>query len=123
VGQEVLLRFEYITDDAVNMPGFAIDDISLPELGYFDDAETDGGWISEGFIRTDNVLLQRFIVQIIEFGPQGQITVKPMPLDSKNQGEYVMQGFGQEIQRAVLVISALSPVTTNPASYTYTIEP
>lgn len=123
VGQEVLLRFEYITDDAVNLPGFAIDDISIPELGYFDDAEADGGWVSEGFIRPDNVLLQHFIVQIIEFGPQGQVTVRRMPLDLKNRGDYVMQGFGQEIQRAVLVISARSPVTTNPASYTYTIEP
>ncbi len=32
-GGRVLLRFEYVTDGGVNTPGWAIDDISVPELG------------------------------------------------------------------------------------------
>jgi len=32
-GKTILLRFEYVTDDAVNRPGFCLDDIAIPELG------------------------------------------------------------------------------------------
>ena len=48
-GQEVLLRFEYITDDAVSHPGLFIDDISIPEIGYYEDFESGyGGWEPHG---------------------------------------------------------------------------
>ena len=47
-GEKILLRFEYITDEGVNLDGFAIDDIEIPELGFFDDAEDDGRWQAEG---------------------------------------------------------------------------
>ncbi|MCJ7666767.1 MAG: immune inhibitor A, partial [Anaerolineae bacterium] len=40
VGGEVLIRFEYITDDAVSRPGFTVDDIKIPELEYDYDAES-----------------------------------------------------------------------------------
>ena len=44
-GQNILIRFEYITDDAVTQPGMLIDDISIPEIGFSDDAETaDPAW-------------------------------------------------------------------------------
>ena len=122
-GQPVWLRFEYITDDAINMPGFAIDDISIPELGYIDDIETDAGWLAEGFVRTENILPQWFMAQIIIFDSQGQITVNRIPLDAHNHGQYTVRGFGQEVRTAILVISAQSPVTTIPASYTYAISP
>ena len=73
-GQEVLLRFEYITDDAVNQPGFALDDVAIPELGYFSDFETDGdGWEAAGFIRHANVLQQRWLLQLVLFGPQTSV--------------------------------------------------
>jgi hypothetical protein len=56
-GQEVLIRFEVVTDEAVNHPGFCLDGVSIPELGYRDDAEagTDG-WQAEGWVRvTDHI--------------------------------------------------------------------
>jgi len=70
-GKRVLVRFEYITDDAVNRPGFALDDVSVPEIGYFSDFEADGGgWEAAGFARHANVLPQRWLVQLVLFGPQ-----------------------------------------------------
>ncbi len=55
------LRFEYITDAAVNGEGFMIDDVSIPEIGYFTDFEADaGGWEPAGFARIQNVLPQTF---------------------------------------------------------------
>ncbi len=128
VGQEILLRFEYITDGAVNRVGFCVDDIAIPELGYLYDAETDtsaelstgGEWIAEGFIRTDNILPQRFLVQLIELGPE--VSVRRMELDEAQTGRLVVEHLGKGVEGAVLVVSALAPVTTELASYEYSIE-
>ncbi len=120
VGQEILLRFEYITDGAVNQVGFCVDDVTIPELGYFHDAESDEQWVAEGFIRTDNILSQRFLVQLIELGPA--VRVRRMELDEAQTGRLVVEGLGKGIEGAVLVVSALAPVTTELASYEYSIE-
>ena len=51
-GQQVQLRFEYLTDAAVNGEGFYLDDIAIPEIDYFTDFEQDtGGWQGAGFVR------------------------------------------------------------------------
>ena len=120
VGSEILLRFEYITDDAVNRVGFCVDDIAIPELGYFDDAEGDEQWIGGGFVRTDNVLLQRFLVQLVELGPN--VRVRAMELDEAQTGRLVVENLGGEVEKAVLVVSGLAPVTTELASYQYSVE-
>ena len=74
VGQEIMIRFEFVTDDAVNHAGVCLDDISIPELGFADDAESaQPGWDARGFVRSNNRLPQRFLLQLIEFGPQIQV--------------------------------------------------
>lgn len=120
-GQQILLRFEYITDDAYNSPGFCVDDISIPELGYHYDAEDDDGWEALGFIRTDNTLPQRYLVQLIELGTE-TTRVRRMDLDEAQEGELAIEGFGSEVERAVLVVSALAPKTTEVAGYQYSVE-
>ncbi len=118
-GQRVLLRFEYITDDAVNRPGFTLDDIAIPEIGYSTDLESDGGgWEPAGFIRHDNVLPQRWLVQMVLFGPQ--TTVQRLTLDENQTGQWEVP-LGGGVNRAVIAVSGLAPVTTEPASYRYNI--
>jgi len=92
------------------------------------DAETDtpaelstgGEWVGEGFIRTDNILRQRFLVQLIVLGPD--VRVQRMELDEAQTGRLVLEGLGTGIEGAVLVVSGLAPVTTELASYEYSIE-
>jgi bacillopeptidase F (M6 metalloprotease family) len=118
-GQEVLIRFEYVTDDAVNRPGWTIDDLGIPEIGFSDDVETElNDWQAEGFIRMDNVLPQRFTVQVIEIGPD-LTTVRPLALDETNSGTLTITDLGNRVERAILIISGLTPVTSQPASYEY----
>ncbi len=120
-GQQVLIRFEYVTDDAVNRPGWAIDDISIPEIDFDDDAEHGPGeWQAEGFVRIDNVLPQEFLVQVIEIGDEVQ--VNPLQLDESNQGTFTVEGLGGPVEKAVLIISGLTPVTGEPAEYEYTLK-
>jgi immune inhibitor A len=119
-GQEVLIRFEYVTDDAVNRPGWTIDDISIPEIDFFDDGESGpGDWTTEGFARIDNRLAQKFLVQVIEIGPD--ITVTPLMLTDDNTGSLTIAGLGDGIEQAILLVSGLTPITTEPAHYTFQI--
>ncbi len=118
-GKEVLVRFEMITDDAVNLPGLLIDNIAIPEIGYTDDAETDaGGWESVGWARTDNSLAQRWLVQLVELGGD-TFTVQRMAVGADGSGELTVSL--SDLSEAVLTVSGLTPVTTEPASYSYEI--
>jgi hypothetical protein len=117
-GQEVLIRFEYVTDDAVNRPGWTIDDINIPEIDFYDDVEQGtNGWQAQGFVRMDNKLPQRFLVQILEIGAETK--VGSFALDETNYGTLTVHGLGSTIERAIIIVSGLTPVTTEPASYEY----
>lgn len=119
VGGEVLIRFEYITDDAVNRPGFALDDIRIPELDYEYDAEGDDGWEAEGFIRMDNILPQEWSVQVIETTGR-ETKVQRIELDEEQKGEYLIDADG--VDEVVLVVSALAPTTTVVGTYRYEVR-
>jgi hypothetical protein len=119
-GQQLLVRFEYITDEAVNKPGFVVDDVAIPEIGYSSDFEAgDDGWQAAGFIRHANVLPQRWLVQLILYG--SQTTVQRLELNPDQTGEWPIP-LGGGTNRAVITISAFAPVTTEEASYGYEIR-
>jgi len=46
-----------------------------------------------------------------------------MELDEAQTGRLVVEHLGAGVEGAVLVVSALAPVTTELASYEYSIEP
>jgi immune inhibitor A len=119
-GQPVLVRFEVVTDDTVNYPGFCVDDISIPELNYRTDVESGpDGWQAEGWLRVTSHVPQEFVVQLITIGEETR--VERMSLDGQMRGRMTIPGLGQDIDRAVLVVSALAPSTTEWAAYTYQI--
>ncbi|MBI3967343.1 MAG: immune inhibitor A [Chloroflexi bacterium] len=114
-GRKVLVRFELVTDDAYNAPGFAIDDLSVPEIGLNDDAEGDTGWVAEGFVRGALVVPQRFDIQVIRF-EGGSPKIERIPVtDAKAQ--VAIAGFGQSANRVVVAVSATAMRTTEPANF------
>ncbi len=119
-GQQVLVRFEYVTDTALNNPGLLVDDIALPELDYRADFEQDeGGWEAQGFVRMDNVLPQRFILQLIRQSEAGT-TVERVPLDGGNRGQLpVTVAPGETV---TLVVSGATRFTTESAEYEFALE-
>lgn len=124
-GRNILLRFEVITDDAVTQPGMVIDDIHIPEIGYADDVEGgDGGWISEGWLRTNNRLPQDFLVLLVQ--PPDEAGADPvrrlLSFGDAPSGEWEFTA-GGAAGDAVLVVSGLAPITTEPARYTMTLSP
>lgn len=74
VGQSVYLRFEYITDASLHGDGFLLDDVEIPEIGYFSDFENDdGGWQADGFIRVKNNLPQSYKLALITQGENTEV--------------------------------------------------
>jgi len=121
-GQQVQVRFQYITDDAVNGPGILLDDISIPELNYSSDVEgADGGWVSQGWLRTDNILAQRWLVQVVEQDRQG-VKVSVIEVGPDGKGSLDVSAIGNNGKVAYLAVSAIAPVTTETATYSFEIR-
>jgi immune inhibitor A len=118
-GQQILLRFEMVTDDAVNEPGLLIDDVAIREAGFEDDGESGAsGWTSEGWLLTDNSVRQRWLVQVLQIA-DSQVTVRRMTVGEDGRGELsIPQLDGGE---AVVIVSGLAPVTTETATYSYEV--
>jgi hypothetical protein len=115
-GGQVLVRFAYLTDGIVTGPGFALDDVAVPEIGYADDVEEgDGGWQAAGFVRTNDRVPQRYLALLIGVGDT--VTVTRLPLEDDQTGEWTVLLGQKDLYEAVLVISGLAPVTTQPAPY------
>ncbi len=127
VGQEIAVRFEYITDAAVNQAGLALDDVTLTidgETTFMDDAESlDTGWIAEGFVRHANVLPQEWVVQLVTY-ESGSPTVTQllMPVAGEHSVTWEIP-LERRNDRAVLVVSGLAPVTTEAATYHIALTP
>ncbi len=121
-GARVLLAFEQVSDDAIHLDGACIDDIEISEIGFFDDAETDGLWEAEGFVRTDNVLPQTFGVRVILVGSDGAVAVRNVALDGANNGSIQLDIAGSGIRSATVIVSSLTRYTGQPATYTLTLD-
>jgi len=114
-GQRILLRFEMVTDAAINREGLAIDDIAIPEIGFFDDGSVERGWESEGWVRVGNLLPQRWRVQAIVTQRDGQRRLQRLSLvDGIGQMTF---DFARDVRSVVLAISPVTQVTTEPAAY------
>jgi hypothetical protein len=119
-GQVVQLRFEYITDTAVNGEGMLIDDISIPEIDYFADFETgNGGWEANGFALIGNILPQTFRVALISFGDT--IQVEYISLDPFNRAEIPLD-FNSS-NKYVLVVLGTTRFTRQGADYSFNFLP
>ncbi|HMA34956.1 MAG TPA: hypothetical protein VKY74_10805 [Chloroflexia bacterium] len=118
-GHTVRVRFEYITDEGFNDPSWAIDDISIPEIGYQTDAETDdGGWQAAGWARVANVVPQGWFVAALEYGNGAHdVKIETLAVDERGHGTLTIPGLGSSVHQAVLVIAALAPATTEVAPY------
>ena len=120
-GRPILVRFEVITDDAVQRPGLALDALSIPELGYSDSFESpDPAWQAAGFVRHNNLLPQHFIVQLIELGAEPRVS--RLPIDGRGIGRWEIP-LGDDVSEAVVIISGATPITVEPAAYAYQIVP
>jgi hypothetical protein len=115
-GQKIQVRFEYVTDAAVNGEGFMVDDISVPEINYSSDFEADdGGWQGAGFVRVENILPQTFRLALIN--KKGGTTVQTIPVNPDQTADVNI-----DLSDAVLVVSGTTPFTREDAHYSVTVK-
>jgi len=118
-GKTIRIRFEYITDAAVNLNGLMLDDIHVETVGYTSDFETDeGGWLSEGFVRVQNRLPQTFAVSVVTTGRNP--AVQTYLLTNTQQLSVPIQ-IGGQVDSVILVVSGTTRFTIQPAIYRYQV--
>ncbi|MFQ5460317.1 MAG: hypothetical protein ACE5EL_05950, partial [Anaerolineae bacterium] len=115
-GQPVTVRFEAITDDAVNLEGMALDDLRLDAAGFFDDASADAGWQAEGWVRTPAVVANRWAVQVIvvDAGHLDRVLRPPIPPDG--HAEIAVDGI-EDTAQVIVAVSNMTLATRHPAGY------
>jgi len=120
-GRKVQVRFEVLSFLGQPAHGFAIDDITISDIGYSHDAESDdAGWVSEGFVRIMPLLPQEWTVQVIEMDGDQATAVRRMKLNSSNEGSLTIDGLGGD-KWAVLVIASRTPYAHEWAPYEYRV--
>jgi immune inhibitor A len=118
-GKKVQIRFEYITDAAVNGEGLLLDDISIDAVSYQSDFEADdGGWIAKGFARVENLLPQIYRLALITKGDTTTVTHIPLNPDQTAEIPLALNS-GEE---AVLVVTGTTRFTRQPAAYQIEIK-
>ena len=115
-GQEILLRFQVITDPILTQAGLALDNIAVPELAFLDTAEgVVADWIAEGFMNVTSYAPQRWSVQLITF-PAGVPTVTPLDVAEATAGSWTID-LDNSSWSPILIISGMTPQTLQPAHY------
>ncbi len=122
-GQTIHIRFQLLTDDAVTAPGFAVDDIEIPELGLaFDGSATPEDWALSGWINTDNRLPQSVWVQIAQNTTTGWVVEREL-IQVLEGGPFTWD-FNRlrDASQVLIAISPFAPVTTENMEYTINVE-
>jgi hypothetical protein len=118
-GKKVQVRFEYVTDAAVNGEGFLLDDVHIDVINYSSDFETDeGGWAADGFVRVQNILPQSFRLALIV--KKGDTTVDIISINPDQTAEIPLSL--QSGESAVLVVSGTTRFTREEAAYQIEIK-
>jgi immune inhibitor A len=117
-GRKIFVRFQYVTDAAINGEGFMVDDISVDAAGYSSDLEADaGGWQAEGFVRVQNILPQTFNLALVLTSDS---SVTRIPLNPDQTAEIPLSL--EPGEKAYLVVSGTTRFTRELAAYQIEIQ-
>ena len=119
-GQEILLRFQYITDAALNDHGLCLRNLRVAAQSGEIAAPLE--WQPNGFAWTNNLVRQDFIVQVIYEGRESvDNRVLQLELDDSNLGKMALHP-ALEARRVVVAVQSIAPSTRMPANYTMRLE-
>ena len=121
-GQQLLLRLEYITDDAVFSKGACFDDFEIAGLDWSDDTSSVGDWVANGFALVEETVPTQYLVQVIHEKQVGDPIVYQIPIGIDAKGGLTVENVGND-DLIVTVISAVTRQSAIPTSYTLVIQP
>ena len=121
-GQMVSVRFEYLTDPAVNGEGFLLDDVTIPAINYYTDLEAeDSTWQAAGFARIQNTIPQTYRLALISHSTNGT-TVQVIPLAADQSADIPININLDDVQEVILVVSGTTRYTLEIAPYQFSIR-
>lgn len=120
-GEQILLRFDYVSADDTVDRGIAIDNIAIPEINYLDDAEAGvQGWTLNGWQQITNEVRQRYLVQYALLNPDSAASsriarlIGPRDRDTSGAWDFSLQS-GELL---IVAVSGLNSDTDAVATYT-----
>jgi immune inhibitor A len=118
-GSEVLVRFDYVTDQSYNGEGFALRNLSVPELDLSEPGASEDPWTAEGWVRLDGPIPQRWNLRLVRWTPSG-IHVDRIGVALDGTATFPLD---PTATRSSLVIAPTAPRTLLPANYSLTLNP
>ncbi len=118
-GSEILLRFEYVTDQSNNGQGFAIKDVSVPQLGLDEPGAVEDQWQAEGWLRVDAPVAERWNLRLVRWTSVG-VVVAPVAVSQDGTATFALD---ETATRSTLVIAPTAPRTLLPANYSLVVSP
>ncbi len=113
-GRDALVRFHYVTDDAIHGPGACVSDLRVS----WDDAGA-GDWQPDGFVLINNRVQQDWIVWLINDGSQPSAVRMPLTWDAQEQryaGAMTAPATGDD-GRLVVAVTPAAPATMEAGRY------
>jgi hypothetical protein len=97
-----------------------LDDVSIPEIDYATDFETDGaGWQADGWARIKNVLPQNYGLALISIGDSTSVQYITMNPDITANIPFTI---GSGVDNVVLVVSGTTRFTRQLAPYRFVVS-
>lgn len=115
VGENIWIRFQYVTDDAINGVGACFREISVSGTEL---TANDHDWKARGFEFTDNIVPQHFQVQLITVGDNPH--VRRLDLNPDNSGKWTIYP-PRDGHRLMIVVGSLAEKTRESARYTLSL--
>ena len=138
VGEQVLFRLLYLTDQSINLDGVSLGGAWLPAANYgwasidhpiprelasaATNDQPDGGWIANDFFFSNNLVQQEYAVRLMTISPDGDATVTPMQLAEQGHGALTFDNSTGAAVHAAIMIMPLAPQTRQPARVVVTVE-
>ena len=118
IGKEFLVRFQYVTDAAIHDHGMCLRNLNVS----VDDTTLPAEWTPSGFVWTNNLVRQSYIVQLVYEGiGASENRVVELVVDSANQGQIGIDP-SSGARRVVAVVQPMAPATRMEATYTLSLE-
>ena len=119
-GQDALVRFHYVTDDAINGPGMCVQ--AMRVAGDESDAHGNN-WVADGFVSVNNRVRQGWIVWVLSDAPESPATRMTLQWDAENDhyfGSVPVRTSSDD--RLVVAVAPLAPATMEAAEYRLWVE-
>ena len=116
-GSSILLRFEYVTDQSYNGPGFAFKDLRIDDIGVDEPGAVEDAWNAEGWLRVDAPIPEHWNVRLVRW-TRAETTVEPVAVDADGMATVPLD---PTALRSVLVIAPTAPRTLSRGEYSVSV--